>query len=213
MQNSQNHYQISPNHNFGYFRKAVRWTPFTFVVWFTVAVFMSQLFTAKPARANLTGGDQAIPPAGSELTVRLGVAHWEVKEELGFSFSENDGTGMDLNPSVQYFVMDRLSVGGSMEIFKRGADKSMGLGPALSYYFHTQGPYAFYVGQRLMFRFSSPQGWSHEQRLGGTTYLGFNYFSSPKVAFGGMLAANYSLTGPALVDLYSNARFIVTFYY
>jgi hypothetical protein len=120
----------------------------------------------------------------------------QVGGSLGFSHYNSGGTSASsyyFDPQAEYFVMDRLSVGGSISFMGQSGNysyTSYGLGPSLSYYFYESGPMAAYVAQAIEFNKISDQT---ETFVRGRSSLGIKYFIVPQVAFGIDLSTRYDL--------------------
>jgi hypothetical protein len=156
--------------------------------------------------------DAPLASQSYELLWQLQQSRWEINEELGLGYSSTTGSIVELFPSIQFFILKNLSVGGSFEIIKSGENKFLGIGPSATYYFYERGRWATYVGQRVSYRFITPDSWPEAQKLTASTYLGFNYFTSTKMALGGLFATNYKLNGVSEANR-TSARFVVSFYY
>lgn len=152
------------------------------------------------------------PSPNVDMLWHLQQSRLEINEELGVGYTSTSGMTMELYPSIQYFLLEKLSLGGTFEIIRSGEDKVLGIGPSATYYFYDRGRWAIYAGQRVVYRFSTPDQWLADQKSVATTYLGLNYFTDSKMAIGGLLATNYDFNG-RLESGRTIARFLVSFYY
>lgn len=112
----------------------------------------------------------------------------------GFSFTDSAGISTyTIDPQVEYFVMDSLSVGGRLLYFgERGSANPFngyGVGPSASYYFYKDGPIATYIAQSFSFVKLSNSDDTYSR---GATSLGVKYFAVPQVAFGVALTSTYN---------------------
>jgi len=110
-----------------------------------------------------------------------------------FRASGTTNSSYSIHPQMEYFVIDNLSVGGTLSYMGQSGDTSYtgyGLGPSLSYYFLEQGPIAAYVAQAVSFyKYSdAPKTFTN-----GKTSVGMKYFVVPQVAFGVAVSADYGI--------------------
>lgn len=92
-----------------------------------------------------------------------------------------------VNTGVQYFLIDRLSLGGAFGYdMETGVDDVALAGPGATYYFFAQGPFAAYAG--INYRFGLTNA-TLKGRL--DTEIGAKYFFTPSVAFGPYIDYQY----------------------
>jgi hypothetical protein len=111
-----------------------------------------------------------------------------------FSLSYNKSsdfsqTTVSLIPSLQYFVVDRLSVGGDFYVTHTSTDSgstTLGFGPAATYHFFADDKWSAYVGAGALYNklsFNS-SAFSDVNYFSVSGKLGLNYFFTPSVALG-----------------------------
>ncbi len=101
-----------------------------------------------------------------------------------------------VTPQLEYFVMDNLSMGGTLRLLGSSGGNSdsytgYGLGPSATYYFYQDGNLAFYGAQNFSFTKYSDSSKTFSE---GETSVGAKYFFAPQVAFGMGLSYQYALT-------------------
>lgn len=112
-----------------------------------------------------------------------------------------------IRPSFEYFVIDDLSLGGSINFSESRDDAShqtsLGLGPSVTYYFAKMGATALYLNQRALHTEtklvydasdSNPGGSINPSALIGTSAIGTKFFLGPQAAFGVGLEYSYDLS-------------------
>jgi len=151
------------------------------------------LLTSSFVFANTTN-EMALTPS-PVLTASANLNKGNIQIGGGFSFTDNSGVSTySLDPQLEYFVMDSLSVGGRLVSFgqKGAADNyaAFGLGPSASYYFFKAGAMAAYVAQSFSFvKYSD----SYNTYSRGSSSIGMKYFVVPQVAFGVALTHSYNI--------------------
>lgn len=143
--------------------------------------------------------------------------------EIGgsFSISKNNNessTNYYLAPSVEYFFVDNISIGGTLSLSGLSGGKSTdyssyGIGPSASYYFFEQGTTAFYLSQSVTFNKWTNDGETSSLNVGNTS-LGIKLFMVPQVAFGIALSTSYAIDSTK--DQYINSTALggsFSFYY
>jgi len=132
--------------------------------------------------------------ASTELTTSVapltGIEQGKIKAGGGFdlSYGENQKLTLNISPTAEYFVTDRLSLGGTFSL-------AIPFGTGLSYY--SIGPSAtfyFWKQERLAASFSESVAYARLSGVGyppvstgaliSTTKLGVEYFFTPSVSFG-----------------------------
>ncbi len=122
--------------------------------------------------------------------MQIGGGFWWEQNSEGRSTERS----YSIYPSVEYFVLDNLSLGGTLT-YSYGEYITSGIGPSLSYYFFKDGKIAAHLSQVLSFtKYSGMDGLINEAKVNvGTTSVGVKYFAAPQVAFGVALANNYEI--------------------
>ena len=77
---------------------------------------------------------------------------WEVGLGFNLGFSSNRGLILELNPSLQYFVVDNLSIGGFIHYYKEDDFSFISAGPSATLFIYQEGPLAIVLNQRVRFR-------------------------------------------------------------
>jgi len=110
-----------------------------------------------------------------------------------YKSNSTSNSTFQLNPQMEYFLIDHLSLGGTLSYINQSGDYSFsayGIGPSASYYFFEQGPIAAYAAQAVSFyKYSDVE----KNFTNGKTSLGMKYFVVPQVAFGVALSADYGI--------------------
>lgn len=121
---------------------------------------------------------------------------FEVGGNMSLSSTSNasNSTYFTVFSKLQYFVIDNLSIGGSVSYYHYSASfrDSYGIGPSVSYYFWTKEKLAAYVSQSLFLEKYKNDSTSLTNKS-GTSILGVNYFVTPSVALGLSLNFYYIL--------------------
>ena len=107
--------------------------------------------------------------------------------DLGASYSTLGGSTVYLNPSAEYFIADRVSVGGTLTSTLSENYKSYGIGPSATYYFWNQGQWAASTGLAIRYSNSSSEYDRNSSYWTGVARLGAGYFATPSVSFGPQL--------------------------
>lgn len=102
-----------------------------------------------------------------------------------------------LEPSVHYFVQNRLSLGATGSYQRNSQSSFYEIGPEVSYYFWDQGKWASYASQAILtgrYSYRDPNWkFSESLPLQGSTKLGIQYFFTREVAFGTLVSYDYAL--------------------
>jgi hypothetical protein len=148
------------------------------------------------------------PPATAvkkEISAELAVSRGSVK--LGGSLNtttiNNYGTLVNVSPSAQYFLLNRVAIGLEGNF---GWDKwnlmNRALRPSLSYYFYAADNLAVFVKQDIGFNSvkygnydGQPENLSDYSYIDGSTKLGLDWFLNQNVAVTPMLGATYTRLG------------------
>ena len=118
-----------------------------------------------------------------------------------------------VSPSVQYFVMNRVSIGGSLyfQHYSSGASwNALGIGPSATWHFWSEGHLSASVSDGLTVNENTNSRWY----LNNSTGLGLNYFITPSVAIGPALVVSYqfsSLDLPAALNTSVVVKFSIYF--
>lgn len=131
----------------------------------------------------------------AELPIMINKGNWEIGGE-GNYFRSNEGTGLrslTLSPRVEYFILNRFSVGGRLNyIDSNRASTEIQVGPGFSWYPMIIGRTAVVVDQAILM--INPAG-SQQTYFAGDTGLGFDWFVSPSVAIGPSIRGLYYFGG------------------
>ena len=145
---------------------------------FVVAIVFATLFS-HPVVAQDAPDSQV-----AEKPIMINKGNWEIGGE-GNYFRSNEGTGLrsiTLSPRVEYFILNRFSVGGRLNyIDSNRASTEIQIGPGFSWYPLIIGRTALVVDQAILM--INPAG-SQQTYFAGDTGLGLDWFVSPSVAIG-----------------------------
>lgn len=106
---------------------------------------------------------------------------------LGFSYSTYSKLTFELNPTVEYFVADRLSLGGTVGLMFSESYNSYLVGPSATYYFWKEDRLTANVGAEIRFgyfEYDNGAGRVTENATTGRFRIGLNYFLTPEVSLG-----------------------------
>jgi hypothetical protein len=145
---------------------------------------------------------------------RQGGAEFGISE-LGIGYSSATGLLFAGHAQYQYFVLNRLSVGGG--VFYRnlaGRDsrfEHFGAGPAATYYFWTTTRWFAGIGQNLVFsRYHGRR--SNMSLITTTSSLGLNYLVGERSALGVVVAYSHALDDRRLLYPFSVGAAFRTFF-
>lgn len=97
------------------------------------------------------------------------------------------GTYYGFNPVLEYFVMDNLSLGASVELAESKWERSTSLGPSISFYFARMEKRVLSLHQSIRYaetEYIRTNSSSKSEHKRSTTSFVFNYFTTPEVALG-----------------------------
>lgn len=141
--------------------------------------------------------------AAEEINADTFLAKDRFELAASFNFSSQAQTGdsyFNLNPSVGYFIKDRLSLNGQLQNQYSNVNSKLtgtyGLGA--SYYFNINQQFAPFINQL----FNRTYG-SSDATMGGTTSFGVLNFLAPNVAFKTSLAYEYNFESSINSGLFS----------
>jgi hypothetical protein len=120
----------------------------------------------------------------------------KVEGGTDLSFADFSHPLLGLNTSVEFFLLDRLSVGGSLSVTHQFADwgmSSYSLGPSLSYYVFKEGRWAAYLGQSLSYTRTVYPGIYSDWGVLWTSKLGLDYFLAPNISIGPAISYGHYL--------------------
>ena len=115
----------------------------------------------------------------------------QVSGSFGAGYSSYSRATYYLNPTAEYFVANRFSIGGSIESSISSNYSSYGIGPSLSYYFWRSDKWAAVIGTGVLY--NSTNGSTNYYTYSSTYQmeswsaigkLGLSYFINPSVSFG-----------------------------
>ncbi len=93
------------------------------------------------------------PPADSNSAGFLPEKNkWEVGLGFNLGYASTRGLIIELNPSLQYFVMDNLSLGGFIHYYRESNLSFISAGPSGTLFIYRDGPLAVVLNQRVRFR-------------------------------------------------------------
>jgi hypothetical protein len=123
--------------------------------------------------------------------------------ELGLGYSNVQGFLFAALAQYQYFVIDRLSVGGGAFYRNFGPRdrrfENYGAGPSASWYFWTSRDWFAALGQNLIFsHYNGPR--ENVSFTTTTSSLGLNYFLGERTALGVSLNYSHALDGKRILQ-------------
>ena len=141
----------------------------------------------------VTGAAQAVPMT-TDIDMPLTIGHWAISGGGYYNNIGQDYSSFALQPKAEYFIMDRLSVGGALGLYfsKRGEGTSFEfrqftIAPSGTYYFWTDAGMALYVNQQVSLNF-----YNSGSGIGGKTAVGCAFFLNPSIAISPELQAVYA---------------------
>ncbi len=176
-----------------------------FFLGFTAAIdtMATEMVNAKAAASDGTSSIRSVILNEVALAnVRKG--NVAVGGDLGVSYSSYDGSSVFLNPSAEYFIADRFSVGGTLSFTFNSQYQSYGIGPSATYYFWNQGQWVASAGLGVRYAASRDDDAPYVREYSnwlGMAKLGLGFFATPAVSFGPQLtiyqdlASRYSDSG------------------
>ena len=106
---------------------------------------------------------------------------------LGLGYSTYSHFSYSVSPMAEYFVLDRLSIGGSTRSSGSSLQRELGVGPGFSYFFWSNQNWAAHTGAGALYLTTLHLG---DDRSRFTNHwevyakLGLNYFFHQAVSFG-----------------------------
>lgn len=121
--------------------------------------------------------------------------------------AEGDGWVLDLSPKIEYFFLNRFSVGGTVRYLDGGVINSQfEIGPSLTYYLTHTAKWAISIDQSI--RYVKPE--NGDNYMAGETGLAWDYFFTESIALGPAVKALYFFSGDE--DAPGDAtRFLINF--
>lgn len=123
--------------------------------------------------------------------------HMQVGGGASLNYGTPNTTLLAVYPSFEYFFIDHLSFGASLNYSASRNYENTGLGPSGTWYFGQHEQWAFFVTQGLSFvtvKMKDPDKPAETlTSSSGTTGIGASHFFSPSISFGlGFYAHYYS---------------------
>lgn len=113
--------------------------------------------------------------------------------DLGASYSTYSGSTLYLNPSAEYFIADRFSIGGMLTTTLSENFQSYGIGPSATYYFWNQNKWAASTGLAVRYSTSNSEYDNSSSYWTGMAKFGMGYFATPSVSFGPQLTVYHDI--------------------
>jgi hypothetical protein len=113
-------------------------------------------------------------------------------------------TAISVSPSLQYFVVDHLSIGGSLSYHHySGSDgwTSWGIGPSITWHFWSTGHLSVFASEEIFLNKGTNLNWYGSNTAG----LGMNYFITPSVAIGPLLQTYYQFENSELPSAFGTS--------
>ncbi len=154
-----------------------------------LTLFVSTVVIASSASAEETTQPEHRPMGPLYITK----GHLEVAGQ-GFYQTPADGNGwvLDLSPKVEYFVLNRFSVGGTFRYVDGGTINSQfEVGPSVTYYLTHTSKWAISIDQSI--RYVKPE--FGDKYMAGETGLAWDYFFTESIALGPAVKALYFFSG------------------
>jgi len=112
----------------------------------------------------------------------------ELGGTIDFGYSVVGGSLFQINPTVRYFVIDRLALGVTGNFITSAVSTYLNMGPSVVYHFWSNERVSTYVGQDFLYNLNEYNDYSYNSSIStrwtSETKLGMNYFITPVVAFG-----------------------------
>lgn len=106
---------------------------------------------------------------GPNLTVQE-QSNWEFGLGFNLGYSTLQGLIISVNPSVQYFVLPQLSLGGFIQYYTSDNLSYISAGPSGTYFIFSNSTYALILNQKVRFReYIKPDDFSASQTTSMTT--------------------------------------------
>ena len=123
-------------------------------------------------------------PMTTQIDLPITEGHWMVGGGGSWTGIGSDYSDLNVLPQAEYFLMDRLSVGGAVGLYfsKNGPGTSfefrtLTFAPSASYYFYEDAGMAFYVNQQVRVNF-----FNNGSGIGGKTGAGVALFLNNSIA-------------------------------
>lgn len=149
---------------------------------FAALIALTLLTTAAPSFARAEGDDFQLP---------LTRGHILADGSANYRRYGPDSWMLWLQPKIEYFIVDRLSIGGGIYGGWSDSGRNIAIAPSATFYFAELGPWAFSLNQTVSYSENSSSVWSDSSR-GGSTALGASYFFNPHVAIKPEIRVNYA---------------------
>lgn len=134
---------------------------------------------------------------------------------LGFAYHTFSRLTFELNPTIEYFVVDRLSLGGTVGLSFSEYSNSYLVGPSATYYFWKEDRLTANVGAELRigrYEYDSyDSGRVTKTATLGRFRLGLNYFLTPEVSVGPVFTLDKRFGEGAFASAIDNGTLKVQF--
>ncbi len=166
-----------------------------FAAFCSVALF----FQSSPASVNESTSIHMSEEQEQTFVPNLMEGNVSVGGNVGASYSTYSGLIFQFNPTIEFFVANRFSIGGTVSSYFAKDFSSFGLGPAATYYFWHQDRWAGFVGAGLLMESTNWQNsYADVRTIGykGQFKIGSTYFINPSVSVGPVLSLTKSIGEP-----------------
>ncbi len=174
--------------------------------------FLPKAFAEGEASAVASMSQTAIV---SPIAPKVNQGDLMVGGSLGFSYSTFSRLTFELNPTIEYFIVDRLSVGGTIGLALNEASNRYLVGPSATYYFWKDDRLTANVGAELRFGQQEHDYFDTGRRTDTSTSgrfrLGLNYFLTPEVSIGPLLTFDKEFENSASPAAFENSTLKVQF--
>ncbi|MGE0633949.1 MAG: hypothetical protein AB7O96_16160 [Pseudobdellovibrionaceae bacterium] len=122
-------------------------------------------------------------PISFEKNISRG--HMQVGGGANLSYGSQSGTVLYVQPSFEYFIMDHISLGASIDYSASRTYTFSGIGPSATWYFAEFNQWATFAHQGFNFvRVKDENGTETSTTNSGVTGLGISHFFTPAISFG-----------------------------
>ena len=161
-----------------------------YIKFLSVLLFLGITALSFASRAA-TESKMAMPRA-TQLTELPNVnkGNWAVGGDFGAGYSTTYSQGsLYVNPTAEYFVIDRLSIGGVIQSSFSSDYTNIGIGPSATWHYWQSDRWTATVGLSAVYSEGNYKKSSFDySSWTGTAKLGANYFITPSVSFGPFLS-------------------------
>tara|TARA_Y100000817_G_C16767986_1_gene504770 strand:+ start:307 stop:792 length:486 start_codon:yes stop_codon:yes gene_type:complete len=119
----------------------------------------------------------------------------EVGGAVGITNTSTSGTQIQFSPRIQYFLIDNLALGLTIDYNKNDDAEELGIGPSATYYLNFSERFVPFISQTILYKNYSGELADGEDGLYATTAVGLNYPLGDKTALSLSYEKLYSIVG------------------